>query len=372
MQPAGPADDLRYTELYRQTGGVSLPALPFFAGLWYTVAYPTRWRCKHMKHDKKKILIALAVLLVILAAALAGVGNYMVNFAIVRSQEHRDVSPASIVTEENKSAISENRAAIDAQKRAWLSMTKVEKTQITSADGLTLVGQIYWNREPGHKWLLGIHGYTGKKEDAENVASFFAQQGYNVLLPDMRAHGESEGTYIGMGWLDRKDVLLWIDAIVSLDPEAQIILHGTSMGAATVMMAAGETLPANVRGIIEDCGYTSVWDIFADELSYLFGLPTFPVLNVSSLVAQVRAGYSFKEASALRQLEKATVPILFIHGSEDNFVRTDMVYTLYDACPTEKELLVVEGAGHGEAYAMDPELYFDTVFGFIERVCIPE
>ena len=325
-----------------------------------------------MKHVKKKILIALAVLLVILAAALAGVGNYMVNFAIVRSQEHRDVSPASIVTEENKSAISENRAAIDAQKRAWLSMTQVEKTQITSADGLTLVGQIYWNREPGHKWLLGIHGYTGKKEDAENVASFFAQQGYNVLLPDMRAHGESEGTYIGMGWLDRKDVLQWIDAIVSLDPGAQIILHGTSMGAATVMMAAGETLPANVCGIIEDCGYTSVWDIFADELSYLFGLPTFPVLNVSSLVAQVRAGYSFKEASALRQLEKATVPILFIHGSEDNFVRTDMVYTLYDACPTEKELLVVEGAGHGEAYAMDPELYFDTVFGFIERVCIPE
>ena len=321
---------------------------------------------------KKRILIALAALLVILAAALAGVGNYMVNFALVRSQEHRDVSPASVVTEENRSAISENRAAINAQKRAWLSMTRTEKTQITSEDGLPLVGQIYESREPGHKWLLGIHGYTGKKEDVENVASYFAQRGYNVLLPDMRAHGESGGTYIGMGWLDRKDVLQWIDAIVALDPEAEIILHGTSMGAATVMMAAGETLPANVRGIVEDCGYTSVWDIFADELSYLFGLPTFPVLNVSSLVAQVRAGYGFREASALRQVQKATVPMLFIHGSEDNFVRTDMVYALYDACPTEKELLVVEGAGHGEAYAMDPELYFDTVFGFIERYCIPE
>ena len=85
-----------------------------------------------------------------------------------------------------------------------------------------------------------------------------------------------------------------------------------------------------------------------------------------------RAGYGFREASALRQVQKATVPMLFIHGSEDNFVRMDMVYALYDACPTEKELLVVEGAGHGEAYAMDPELYFDTVFGFIERYCIPE
>ena len=85
-----------------------------------------------------------------------------------------------------------------------------------------------------------------------------------------------------------------------------------------------------------------------------------------------RAGYGFREASALRQVQKATVPMLFIHGSEDNFVRMDMVYVLYDACPTEKELLVVEGAGHGEAYAMDPELYFDMVFGFIERYCIPE
>ena len=321
---------------------------------------------------RKKLTIILVLLLLAVAAALVAAGNYMVNFALVRSEGHRDVAPASVVTAQDKSTIGDNRAAINAQKRAWLSMTETEKTQITSADGLALVGQIYWNREPGHKWLLGIHGYMGRKEDVENVASFFAQRGYNVLLPDMRAHGESAGRYIGMGWLDRKDVLLWIDAILALDPEAEIILHGTSMGAATVMMTAGEALPPNVKGIVEDCGYTSVWDIFADELSYLFGLPAFPVLDASSLVAQVRAGYGFREASALRQLERATVPVLFIHGSEDNFVRTDMVYDLYDACPTDKELLVIEGAGHGEAYAMAPELYFDTVFGFIGRYCIPE
>ena len=321
---------------------------------------------------RKRLTIILILLLLAVVAALIAVGNYMVNFAIVRSEGHRDVAPASVVTAQDKSTIGDNRAAINAKKRAWLSLTKTERAQITSEDGLTLVGQIYWNREPGHKWLLGIHGYTGKKEDVENVASFFARQGYNVLLPDMRAHGESEGRYIGMGWLDRKDVLQWIDVILALDPEAEIILHGTSMGGATVMMVAGETLPPNVKGIVEDCGYTSVWDIFADELTYLFGLPAFPVLNASSLVAQVRAGYGFKEASALQQVKKATVPVLFIHGSEDNFVRTDMVYDLYAACPTEKELLVIEGAGHGEAYAMDPKLYFDTVFGFIGRYCIAE
>ena len=172
-----------------------------------------------------------------------------------------------------------------------------------------------------------------------------------------------------MGWLDRMDVLKWIDTIVEIDPEAEIILHGVSMGGATVMMTSGEALPDNVKGIVEDCGYTSVWDIFADELDYLFGLPTFPLLNTATQRSTVLAGYDFTEASSVRQLANATVPVLFIHGSEDNFVRTDMVYEVYDACPTEKDILVVEGAGHGEAYLMDPDLYFDTVFGFLADAC---
>lgn len=203
-----------------------------------------------------------------------------------------------------------------------------------------------------------------------HIASAYGLAGWNVLTPDMRAHGESEGVYIGMGWLDRQDVLLWIDYIISLDPEAEIVLHGVSMGAATVMMTAGEDLPENVKGIVEDCGYTSVWDIFADELSALYRLPSFPILNVTEQVARVRAGYGFREASALEQVKKARVPILFIHGSEDNFVHTEMVYPLYDACPTAKDLLVVEGAGHGQAYSKDPELYLETVFAFLEENCL--
>jgi hypothetical protein len=203
----------------------------------------------------------------------------------------------------------------------------------------------------------------------QNIASFYGENGYNVLTPDMRSHGGSEGTYIGMGWLDRLDVLKWIDYIIELDPEAEIILHGVSMGAATVMMVSGEELPSNVLGIIEDCGYTSVWDIFSDELSYLFSLPDFPFLYTADLIANIRAGYGFKTASALNAVSKSTVPILFIHGSIDTFVRTDMVYELYDACSSPKDLLVIEGAGHGDSYRMDPDTYFDTVFSFISENC---
>ena len=132
------------------------------------------------------------------------------------------------------------------------------------------------------------------------------------------------------------------------------------------MMTAGEALPGNVKAVVEDCGYTSVWEIFADEMNYLFHLPTFPLLNIASGISSLRAGYSFSEASALQQIAKAQVPVLFIHGSEDNFVHTDMVYRLYDACPTEKQLLVVDGAGHGNSSNHAPDLYFETVFGFLD------
>ena len=121
---------------------------------------------------------------------------------------------------------------------------------------------------------------------------------------------------------------------------------------------------------MEDCGYTSVWDIFADELWHLHGLPPVPVLNTMGLFSRIRAGYDISDASSLDQIRKATVPILFIHGSKDNFVATDMVYKLYDACPTQKELYIVENAGHAESFYFDPDAYFEKVFSFFnDAVC---
>lgn len=320
---------------------------------------------------KKKFWLKLLLILVVLAAAvLLFAGNYLVDFAIVREENtEKDVAPPAEISEEAGNVIAENLAAINAQKEAWLEGTTVEEVSITSEDGLTLKGDLFAGDEDSHRWLLGIHGYTGQRSDMQNIASFYGEQGYHVLTPDMRAHGESEGKYIGMGWLDRKDVLQWIDFIIARDPQAEIILHGVSMGGATVMMVSGEELPENVKGIVEDCGYTSVWDIFADELAYLFHLPTFPMLDVANLMSNIRAGYDFKEASAVKQVEKSSVPTVFIHGSEDNFVHTEMVYEVYEACTAPKELLVVEGAGHGQAYQMDPELYFTTVFDFLDREC---
>ena len=319
---------------------------------------------------KKKLLIIIPILLVMLVCGgLLFAGNYMVNFAIVRKEETTDVSPDSVVSSEDALVIEAGKALLDGKVQLWKDKSAGEIVSLKSADGLKLVAEMHMTDRDSHKWLVGVHGYNSNRGEYYKIACNYAEKGYNILLPDMRSHGESEGVYIGMGALEKDDVQLWIDYVISIDPQAEIIVHGTSMGGATVMMLSGESLPANVKGIIEDCGYTSVWDIFADELKYMFGLPTFPVLDASEFVASIRAGYVFREASSIERVKKATVPMLFIHGSADNFVHTEMVYEVYEACPTAKDLLIVEGAGHAESCYMAPDLYFDTVFNFIEENC---
>ena len=281
-----------------------------------------------MSKKKRIVLFSVLGLVILLAVGLLWGANYLVTFAIGRSTGLQDIAPESTLSEEATHNIVENWQQQSSQAEKWMEQAETEAVQVDSSDGLKLRG--------------------------EAVISDPASQ-------------HSEGDYIGMGWPDRRDMLQWIDWIIRRDSEARIVLHGISMGGATVMMTAGEDLPGQVKAVVEDCGYTSVWDIFTDELDYLFHLPAFPLLNIASGLSSLRAGYSFSEASSLNQIAKAQVPVLFIHGSEDNFVHTDMVYRLYDACPTEKQLMVVEGAGHGNSFNHMPDKYFETVFSFLDR-----
>lgn len=316
---------------------------------------------------KKRFFIPIAILVILILIDVLG-GNYLVNFAITRKNASgTKVAPTSITETDDQKIINENYEEITEKVDEWLETADVSTANITSDDGLNLVADYYNTNPDSHKYAIVVHGYSGNRVHMKAYGLYYAEQDYNILMPDLRSHGDSEGTYIGMGWLDKDDMLKWIDYIVSMDPEAQIVLHGVSMGGATVLMTSGENLPDNVKAIVDDCGYTSVWDIFADEMEYLFNLPEFPFLYSASFFANIRAGYDFKEASSIEQVRKTTLPIFFAHGSVDNFVHTDMVYELYDACPTDKELYVVEGAGHGQAMYYDPDTYFDKVFNFIGK-----
>ena len=135
-------------------------------------------------------------------------------------------------------------------------------------------------------------------------------------------------------------------------------------------MASGDKLPNNVKAIIEDSGYTSVWDIFASEAKVRFNLPTFPVLNMFEIVANVRAKYDIKEASALEQVKKATIPILFIHGDADNFVPEYMCEELYEVANCNKDKLIIHGAGHTESRYKEPNTYYNKIFDFLEKLSL--
>ena len=139
------------------------------------------------------------------------------------------------------------------------------------------------------------------------------------------------------------------------------------MGAATILMASGDELPANVKNIIADSGYTSVWDIFASEAKARFNLPEFPVLNMFQIVANRKAKYDIKEASSLEQVKKSKTPILFIHGDKDDFVPEYMCEKLYDATNCKKEKLIIHGAGHTDGKYREPEKYYNTIFDWISR-----
>lgn len=216
-------------------------------------------------------------------------------------------------------------------------------------------------------WVIAVHGYTDSAYFMVGAAKQFLNYGYNVLMPDLRAHGKSEGKYIGMGWLDRLDLMQWIDYLIATYGNIKIILYGISMGAATVMMASGERLPSNVRAIIEDCGYTSAWEEFAYELKTLFHMPTFPALYNANVITKIRARYSLKKASAIKQVAKSKTPTLFIHGDKDKFVPFYMLDKLYEAASCKKEKLVIKNAGHTEAQAIEPERYWRVVRRFIKH-----
>lgn len=242
---------------------------------------------------------------------------------------------------------------------------KKEDVYINSFDNLRLHG--YRVRNNSHKWAITVHGYTNEAGFMSAMAYKYFSMGYNLIMPDLRGHGESEGDYIGMGWHDRLDIMKWIDFIVKEDREAEILLHGVSMGAATVMMVSGEKLPPNVKVIIEDCGYTTAREEFSGKLKSMFKLPAFPFMNICNIICKIKSNYYIFDASAIDQIKKSTVPILFIHGDRDNFVPFYMMDKLYEACNSEKDKVIIEGAGHAKSEKVNTALYWDRVVEFIDK-----
>jgi Hydrolases of the alpha/beta superfamily len=253
------------------------------------------------------------------------------------------------------------------QNDIWIEDTNHKEIFISSFDNLNLYGLVIEQSKYSDDWVIIVHGYNGFGIQMADSAKKFYEAGFNVILPDCRGHGKSQGNYIGMGWHDRLDILQWIKFIIRNNPYAKIILYGLSMGAATVLMTSGENLPPNIKCIIEDCAYTSVIDEFSYHYDKIFRLPHFPMFNITDFICQKKAGYKLSEASAVNQLKKCKTPVLFIHGEKDNFVPTYMVYKLYESAKCPKDILIVPKAGHGISSKVDEKRYWRKVFDFTEK-----
>lgn len=314
---------------------------------------------------KKRLIYSLVALLVVFAAATTYGSFYLVDYALKSAPESHRKNWGK---------------AMDwyPELKPWLDSIKTEgawsDTFAIMPDGLRAHAVCIKSRKAEGRTAVVVHGYTNNSIDMLHIARIYNKEmHYNVVLPDLHGHGLSQGDDIQMGWFDRLDVLKWIDLapkmFSTVGDSMRLVVHGISMGAATTMCVSGEHTPDYVKCFVEDCGYTSAWDEFAHELRGRFSLPEFPLLYTASWLTQAKYGWSFKEASPLKQVAKCKKPMFFIHGDKDTFVPTWMVYPLYEAKPQPKQLWIAPGSEHAFAYRDHREEYIKKIEAFVGKYC---
>ena len=296
--------------------------------------------------------------------------NFLVSAVLVPSfMERLDafhrIAEQSYAEQVQESELKQNASAMYSIGKAWGNREDVGEAEILSEDGYRLRG-IIEEKNDSHRWVVLLHGYTGSKEMMYGYASWYADRGFSVLAPDFRCQGESEGDYIGLGATDSRDLAGWIDLILQRDPQAEIVLHGLSMGASTALIYAGGDMPAGVKAVIADCAYTDAYSMFREKIGSWFHLPAFPVVDSAELMIRIRAGYDLKETSPLAAVSQSTVPTFFIHGKEDRMIPAKMCLELYNAAACGKEIMIVDGAGHAQSAEKDPARYFAAVGQFLK------
>lgn len=261
-------------------------------------------------------------------------------------------------------------AKINDEVREWLKEQELEKVCIRSIDNLTLRASVLMSKKQTDKFAVLFHGYRSRGlESMAQYAKIYYDMGFNVIIPDARAHGESDGKYIGMGVLDRFDCLRWVEYINgAYGKTSRIVLHGASMGASTVLMAAELFKDDdNVMAIVADSAFTNAWEVLSLELKKYFKIKFLPILQVADEICKRTAGYSFKDGDARKSLANSHIPVMLIHGSDDKLIPLQMTYDNYDLCAAEKkELFIAEGAGHVCAHYEHKDEYERRLKRFID------
>lgn len=269
---------------------------------------------------------------------------------------------------------SAKREAELAAAREWFELVRpsFEAVDMRASDGCRLVGHELAAAAPSHSWLVYAPGFGGTWKSGLAIARRFAQAGYNLLLLDMRAQGESGGALTGYGHIERRDLVEWCRLVVERDADARIALLGESMGASAAVEAAAERdLPSQVKAVVCDSAYADLWN----EAIYMLSrgvngksISPHPVLDIARVVFRGRkSGFDIADANAEQAAKGAKVPLLIVHGSDDFMVPSYSARRLAEAAASDHELIKVDGAGHCCASLVNPETYFSAVLGFAQK-----
>ncbi|MBP9989236.1 MAG: alpha/beta hydrolase, partial [Ruminococcus sp.] len=245
-----------------------------------------------------------------------------------------------------------------------------EDISIKSVDNLNMYAWFVPAEKETKRFVICVHGWNcnGPDEMSHIMPFYHYELGCNYLLPDLTGHGRSEGSRAGFGSFDAKNILLWIDYLINrFGEDIEIILHGISMGAATVMNVNEMSPPNQIKLIIEDCGFVGAAEIIGKETKEKIGFTPRITMKLASAVCKVKAGYFFSESAPLKNMYRAKNPILFIHGTEDTFVPFEHGKKLYEACPVAKDYLWVDGAIHAFSYYNAKEEYENKIKDFISK-----
>lgn len=317
---------------------------------------------RHKVHNKIRLLSVIILLqLMITGGIVYAISYYLIDYALRTEAGEERLK----LTDEWLSTLYPDVA----EWKDSLSRTGALRDTFIVADDSTRMHAYYvMAKKPTNRTAIVIHGYTDNALNWLPIGYLYCHDlEYNILLPDLRFAGQSGGTHIQMGWLDRLDVMRWITVAYNIfGKDLQMVVHGVSMGGATTMMLSGENTPASVKCFVEDCGYSSVWGQFKEGLEKMY-LPTFPILHCASAICKHRYGWSFSEADCVTQVMKCHKPMLFIHGDKDSYVPFWMLDEVYNAKPQPKEMWVAPGSEHALSYHDHPRMYTKIVAEFVGK-----
>ena len=294
--------------------------------------------------------LALLVFVLVVLAVYLVVGAGIYNFVFSRNSKFKKKI--------------ERKPNTDYEKDFW-NKYKFEDVSVMSFDGLKLFGK-YLNKGK-NKIAVLVHGYGGNYRDMAKYAQIFLDMGFDVLAIDNRAHGKSEGDFVGMSWLDKIDLKYWCDFLSEQNMCYKILLFGQSMGASAVCNYVGEKDCKNVVGVIEDCGFDNVYK----QIYYLFNRIKIKLkifFKIFEFYANRKNDYKLMQVDCIKQLKKSNVPVLIIHGEKDEFVPTEMAYNLYNSLDEKRrDLYIAQDAGHTKSFEVNERKYKNVIYNFLNK-----